>query len=135
LWIVGLLVGFQPAGTLPNWALAMALLLLASFTFSWFSALLGLLLSSVEAVQQSILLWAFPLVFASSMLVPTNTMPDWLRVWAEHQPVSLLINAIRGLVLNQPDGALVGQVIVWYMGLLVIIAPLAVWAYGRRSSR
>lgn len=135
VWLVGLLVGFRPQGTPLAWLEALGLVLLASFMFSWFSALIGLLLSSVEAVQQSIVVSAFPLMFVSSALVPTSTMPDWLRVFADHQPVTLLINAVRGLVLNQPDDAATWQTIVWCAGLLVLLIPLAVAAYGRRTAR
>jgi ABC-2 type transport system permease protein len=135
VWAVGLLVGFRPEGTILNWLAAMGLLLFSSFMFSWFSALLGLVLSSVEAVQQSFVIWALPLMFASSALVPTSTMPDWLRTFAEHQPVSLIINAVRGLVLNQPDATATWQAIAWCVGLLVVFIPLAVWAYGRRTTR
>ena len=135
LWAVGLLVGFRPEGTILAWLAAMGLLLLSCYTFSWFSALLGLLLSSAEAVQQAVVIWAFPLVFASSALVPTNTMPGWLRAFAEHQPVSLLINAIRGLLLKQPNATATWQAIVWYVSLLVVFIPLTVWAYGRRTTR
>ena len=135
VWAVGLLVGFRPEGTILAWLAALGLLLLGSFMFSWFSALLGLVLSSVEAVQQSFVIWALPLMFASSALVPTSTMPDWLRTFAEHQPVSLLTNAVRGLVLNQPDATATWQAIVWYASLLVVFIPLAVWVYGRRTAR
>jgi ABC-2 type transport system permease protein len=135
VWAVGLLVGFRPQGTILDWLGAMGLLLLSSFMFSWFSALLGLVLSSVEAVQQSFVIWALPLMFASSALVPTSTMPDWLRTFAEHQPVSLLTNAVRGLVLNHPDASATWQAIAWCVGLLVVFIPLAVWAYGRRTTR
>jgi ABC-2 type transport system permease protein len=135
VWMVGLLVGFRPEGSPLAWLEALGLVLLASFMFSWFSALLGLLLSSVEAVQQSIVVWAFPLMFVSSALVPTSTMPDWLRVFADHQPVTLLINAVRGLVLNRPDATATWQTIVWCAWLLLLFIPLAVAAYGRRTAR
>jgi ABC-2 type transport system permease protein/oleandomycin transport system permease protein len=135
VWMVGLLVGFRPQGTPLAWLEALGLVLLASFMFSWFSALIGLLLSTVEAVQQSIIVWAFPLMFVSSALVPTNTMPDWLRVFADHQPVTLLINAVRGLVLNRPDNTATWQTIIWCVVLLVLFIPLAVAAYGRRTAR
>jgi ABC transporter DrrB family efflux protein len=135
VWAVGLLVGFRPEGMILNWIGALGLLLLASLMFSWFSALLGLLLSSVEAVQQSIVVWAFPLMFASSALVPTSTMPDWLRPFAEHQPVSLLINSVRGLVLNQVDASTSLSALAWCVGLLVVFIPLSIWAYGRRTTR
>lgn len=135
VWTVGLLVGFRPEGTVLNCLGALGLLLLSSFLFSWFSALLGLLLNTVEAVQQSFVLWALPLMFASSALVPTSTMPDWLRPFVEHQPVSLMINAVRGLVLNQLDASTLWQAILWCVGLLVMIIPTSVWAYGRRTAR
>ncbi len=135
VWLVGLVVGFQPQGSPLNWLGAAGLLLLGSLVFAWFSALLGLLLTSVEAVQQSFVIWALPLMFASSALVPTSTMADWLRPFVEHQPVSVLINAIRGLVLDQPDTGAIWQSIAWSFGLLALFAPLAVWAYGRRTTR
>lgn len=134
-WGVGLLVGFRPEGTVLNWVAAIGLLLLGSFLFSWVNALLGLLLHSVEAVQQSFVVWALPLMFASSALVPTNTLPDWLRPFVEHQPVTLLINAVRGLVLNQTDTSTIELAVAWCVGLLVLIIPVSVWAYGRRTAR
>lgn len=134
-WAVGLIVGFQPQGSPLNWLVATALLLLGSLVFAWLSALLGLLLRSIEAVQQSFVIWALPLMFASSALVPTNTMADWLRPFVEHQPVSVLINAIRSLLLNQPDASAIWQSIAWSIGLLALFVPLAVGAYGRRTTR
>jgi hypothetical protein len=54
---------------------------------------------------------------------------------AEHQPFSVFITAVRGLVLNQPDATVIWQTIAWCVGLLVVIIPLAIWAYGRRTAR
>src|ERR1700737_3214108 len=101
MWSVGLLVGFRPEGSVISWFAAAAILLLTSFAFSWISATIGLLVSSVEAAQSAGFIWLFPLTFASSAFVPTKSMPDWLRAFAEHQPVSLIVNAVRGLLLNQ----------------------------------
>jgi len=134
-WTVGLLVGFRPQGTILNWAAAIGLLVLSSFMFSWCNVVLGLLLHSVEAVQQSLVIWALPLMFVSSALVPTATMPTWLRPFAEHQPVSVIVNAVRGLVLNQPSAEYLWQALAWCLGLLVVFVTLAIWAYGRRTSR
>ncbi len=134
-WGVGLLVGFRPQGSLREWLMALGLLLLGSFAFSWLNALLGLVLRSVEAVQQSFVVWALPLMFASSALVPTSTMPGWLRAFAEHQPVSLITNAVRGLVLGNPSSATIWQAVAWCTGMLVVFIPVAVWAYGRRTAR
>lgn len=133
MWIVGLLVGFQPQGSVLSWLAGIGLLLLTSFAFSWISATIGLAVRSVEAAQQAGFIWLFPLTFASSAFVPTQSMPGWLRTFAEHQPVSLTVNAVRGLLLNQPDISAIWQSLVWYISILVVFIPLAVWAYGRRT--
>jgi len=74
-------------------------------------------------------------LFASNAFVPTSTMPAWLGAFAEHQPLSVFITAVRGLVLNQPDATAIWQAIAWCVGLLVVFILVAVWAYGRRNER
>ena len=133
--LVGLLIGFRPTATVPEWIAALGLLLLASLLFSWFAALLGSVLKSAEAVQSASLTAIFLLMFLSNAYVPTSTMPAWLRVFAEHQPVSVIISAVRGLLLNQPDTTASLSAIAWCVGLLVVIIPLAIWAYGRRTAQ
>ena len=135
MWSVGLLVGFRPEGLVISWFAAAAILLLTSFAFSWISATIGLLVSSVEAAQSAGFIWLFPLTFASIAFVPTQSMPGWLRAFAEHQPVSLIVNAVRGLLLNKPDVTTIWQALAWCVGILVVFIPLAVWAYGRRTAR
>ena len=135
MWSVGLLVGFRPQGPFTAWLAAGGILLLTSFAFSWLSALIGLIMRSVEAVQSAGFIWLFPLTFASSAFVPTQSMPGFLRTFAEHQPVTLIVNSVRGLLLNQPDAATIWQALAWLVGILIIFVPLAVWAYGRRVAR
>jgi ABC transporter DrrB family efflux protein len=135
MWTVGLLVGFRPQGHFISWVAAGGILLLTSFAFSWISATIGLVVRSVEAAQSAGFIWLFPLTFASSAFVPTRSMPGWLRTFAEHQPVSLIVNAVRGLLLNQPDAATIWQALAWCVGILVVFIPLAVWAYGHRTAR
>ncbi len=135
VWVVGLLVGFRPAGTAADWAAAVALLLLCSFTLMWLSMLTGLLLSSAEAVQSAQSTWLFLLIFISGAFVPTSSMPDWLRPIAEHQPLSVLMVAVRGFVLNRPDLTATWQGAAWLVALLVVFVPLSIWAYDRRTAR
>lgn len=85
---VGLLVGFRPHGSPLRWLGAAGLLLLISFSLSWISATIGLLVRNVEAVQSAGFVWLFPLTFASSAFVPTSSMPGVLRAFAEHQPIT-----------------------------------------------
>lgn len=135
MWTVGLLVGFRPQGDVLNWFAGAGILVLTSFAFSWISATIGLLVSSVEAAQSAGFIWLFPLTFASSAFVPTSSMPNWLRAFAEHQPVSLIVNAVRGLLLNTPDASTILQALAWCVGILIVFIPIATWAYGRRTAR
>ena len=135
MWTVGLLVGFRPEGPVIAWFAAAAILLLTSFAFSWISATIGLLVSTVEAAQSAGFIWLFPLTFASSAFVLTSSMPDWLRPFAEHQPVTIIVNAVRGLLLNTPKTSTILEALAWCVGILVVFIPVAVWAYGRRTAR
>ena len=132
--IVGLLVGFRPAGSVLGWIEGFGLLLLFGFALSWLGALMGLSVRSVEAAQSAGFIWLFPLTFASSAFVQTSSMPGWLRAFAEHQPVTLVINTVREFILGKPVGAEGWQTLAWCLGILFIFVPLAVWAYGRRTT-
>jgi len=134
-WGVGLLVGFRPGGSPLSWLAAVGLLLLLSFVFSWLSALVGLLLDSVEAVQQAALIWLLPFLFASSAFVPVETLPGWLQAFANHQPVSLTMDAVRGLLLGAPDASTIAVSLAWCLGLLLVFIPVSVWVYARKTSR
>jgi ABC transporter DrrB family efflux protein len=135
MWTVGLLVGFRPQGPFIFWLAAGGILLLTSFAFSWISATIGMAVHSIEAAQSAGFIWLFPLTFASSAFVPPQSMPGWLRAFVEHQPVSLIVNAARGLLLNHPDTSIILQALAWCVGILVVFIPLAVWEYGRRTAR
>src|SRR5262249_18596277 len=132
---VGFLVGFRPQGGVLGWLAAGGLLLLVSFAFSWVGATIALLVRSVEAAQSAGFIWLFPLTFASSAFVPTIGMVSWLRPFAENQPVSVIVNAVRGWSLGQPIGSAGWQALAWCVGILFVFIPLAVWAYGRRTAR
>jgi ABC-type multidrug transport system permease subunit len=91
--------------------------------------------STVEAAQSAGFIWLFPLTFASSAFVPPSSMPSWLRPFSKHQPVSVIVDAVRGLLLNQIDYTTIWQALAWCVGILVVFIPFAVWAYGRRTAR
>lgn len=134
MWLVGLAVGFRPQGNALSWLGAIGLLLLYSFAFSWISATIGLLVSSVEAAQSAGFIWLFPLTFASSAFAKPDTFPSWLRAFANFQPVTHMVDAVRGLLLNNPDPSAIWQALAWSIGILLVFIPVAVWAYGRRTA-
>ncbi|HLZ21964.1 MAG TPA: ABC transporter permease [Ktedonobacterales bacterium] len=133
--VVGLITGFRPSGSPLAWVAAFALMLLVSFAFSWISATIGLAVHSVEAAQSAGFVWLFPLTFASSAFVAVSTMPTWLKGFAQHQPVTIFVDAVRALLLGQSAGSLGWQALVWCLGILVVFVPLSVWMYGRRVGR
>lgn len=133
--VVGLLVGFRPQGNPLGWVAAFGLFLLCGFAFSWVGALLGMIAPNAESVQAFGFTVLFPLTFASSAFVPTETMPAWLRVFAENQPVSVIINGSRGLLLGQPAVATVVSAFAWLAGILLLFAPIAVARYRRTATR
>ena len=132
---VGLLVGFRPEAGVTGWVAAIGLLLLLSFAFSWIGATLGLMVRSVEAVQSAGFIWLFPLTFASSAFVRTEDMPGWLQTFADHQPMTQVIDAVRGFLLEEPVGSHGWQAFTWCVGILLIFVPLSVSLYRRTTAR
>lgn len=139
--IVGFLVGFRPGGTPLEFLLGILLIMGVSFAFSWISAFIGLMVRSVEAAQSGGFIWMFPLTFASSAFVPVATMPSWLRPLAEHNPVTDLSDALRGLFHVNPlmttadtRSALI-QSLVWVVAILAVFVPLSVLRYRTATAR
>lgn len=134
MYAVGLLVGFRPPGSIGAQALGFLLLLLTSFAFSWIGVVIALSMKTVEAVQSAGFIWLFPLTFASSAFVPTDTMPAWLQVFADNQPFTLVVNAVRALFLDQPIGDEAWLCVAWMAGIIAVMVPLATRRYRRQSS-
>jgi ABC transporter DrrB family efflux protein len=133
--LVGLLVGFRPEAGLAGWVATIGLLLLLSFSFSWIGATIALLMRSTEAVQSAGFIWLFPLTFASSAFVQTDNMPGPLKAFADHQPMTQVIDAVRGFLLDQPVGSHGWQALAWCVGILVVFIPLSVSLYRRVATR
>ncbi len=133
--LVGLLVGFRPEAGPLGWAGAAGLMLLFGFSFSWIAATIALLIGSVEAVQSAGFIWLFPLTFASSAFVPTDSMPDVLRAFANNQPITLIVDTVRGLLLDRPVGPEGWQALAWCVGILLVFVPLSISLYRRVAAR
>lgn len=143
--VVGVLVGFRPdnlGGLLLGVLLLLAFALAVCFVF----AIVGLSVTTVEAVNAATFPVLFPLTFASSAFVPTATMPGWLQAFAENQPVTVLINAMRSLVLGDvpPEvreqlfaghstSSLVLQSLAWTLVIGTVGAYFAVRKYNAES--
>lgn len=135
MWIVGLFVGFDPTDSIPANAAAIGLMLLFGFALSWVGVAAGALVRTPEALQGIIFAVVFPLTFVSSAFVPTETMPDWLQWFAERQPLTLVMNAVRSLTLEGVPGPDFAAAVAWSVGLLVVFFPVGFWLYNRRTTQ
>lgn len=128
---IGYLIGFRFRNGFLGALGAVALVLLFGFAFSWISATIGLLVRDPESVQSVGMLWVPPLVFASSVFVPVDSMPGWLRAFAAINPITTVVDALRSLVLGGQLGGPVRPALAWVAGILVVFVPLAVWRYRK----
>ena len=135
MWVVGILVGFRPEGGIVGNAGAIGLMLLFGFALSWVGVAAGALVRTPEALQGIIFAVVFPLTFVSSAFVPTDTMPDWLRWFADRQPLTLVMNEVRDLTLGIDVYDAELGAILWCVGVLVIAFPLGLWLYDRRTTQ
>jgi ABC transporter DrrB family efflux protein len=133
--VVGYLVGFRFRTGVGEVLAGVGLLLFMGYAFSWISANVGLALRNVEAAQSAGFVWLFPLTFVSSAFVPTQSMPAGLAWFAERNPITIWVNALRSLFLGAPADGAVWQGVLWAVGLVAVFAPLAVWRYRRVAAR
>jgi len=129
----GLIFGFQPHADTIGWITALGLTALVTLALSWVAVLIGLIGKSVEAVQQFGMILILPII-ASSAFVPTETMPKWLQVFANNQPMTHAIDAVRALLLGQPVGNHVKLTLIWFTGIIVVAYILAGWLFRRKTS-
>lgn len=131
--VVGFMLGFRFQEGLLNFLFGLALVVVFAFAFSWVSAVIGMLLKDSETVQVAGFLWVFPLVFASAVFVPVETMPSWLQVFARNQPVTQVVEAVRHLTQGGvPNGSdYIWHTLLWVVGIIAVFAPLSVWLYRK----
>ena len=131
--IAGLLIGFRTNASFSDWLLIAFILLLFTFAFSWLMAIFGVLAKSVEGVQWITFVLVLPLTFASSAFVPTEGMPKYLRIFAENQPITQTIEAIRALILGNPTENYVILSIVWSVIMIAIAMPVAAYLFKNKK--
>ncbi len=135
MWVVGMLVGFRPEGGIGGSLAAVGIMLLFGFAMSWVGVAAGALVRTPEALQGIIFAAVFPLTFVSSAFVPTDTMPDWMKAFAEVQPMTQVVNAVRDLTLGLDLYAAELPAILWSIGILAVFFPLGLWLYNRRTTQ
>lgn len=132
---IGFAVGFRPNASFSEWLLVIGLAMLFTLAISWLSAILGLLVKSLEAAQWIGFVVIFPLTFVSSAFVPTHTMPDALRAFAENQPLTHVIDTMRHWLVGTPLDNSGWLAVVWCIGIIAVSVPLTSWMFRRRTSK
>jgi len=129
--LVALLMGFRSGAGVPAWLAIAGILILFTLTLTWIAVIPGLTAKSTDGVSA----FSYPLIFlpfVSSAFVPTATMPGPVRAFAEHQPVTSIVNAIRDLFTQQPVGMDIWIALAWCAGILVVAYSFAMVSYRRR---
>jgi ABC-2 type transport system permease protein len=129
---LGLIMGFRPDGGVVGVLLAVALLLVFSFSLAWLWTALALVLRTPSAVSNVSLLFVFPLTFASNVFVEPRTMPGWLRAFVDVNPVSHLVTAERALMEGTATAGQVGWVLLASAALVSVFGPLTMHLYRRK---
>jgi ABC transporter DrrB family efflux protein len=130
---VGYAVGFQFHSGIPRALAAVAIVAAFGLALSWIFALVALTVRGSEAAQSAGFVVIFPLVFASSVFVPVQSMPHWLQAFAKVSPVTLTANTARSFSLYGGVPSSLGGCLAWIAGILAVFIPLCVWRYRRMS--
>jgi ABC-2 type transport system permease protein len=131
--LVAFVMGFRTSAGVLGWLAVAGILGLFTLALTWLAVIPGLSAKTADGA----IAFSYPLIFLpfiSSAFVPTETMPGPVRVFAEYQPVTAIVNAIRNLFAQQPVGADIWVALAWIVGILVVAYAIAMVAYRRRIS-
>jgi ABC-2 type transport system permease protein len=130
--LAALIMGFNSSAGLLSWLAVAGILALFTLALTWIAAIAGLCAKSVDGAGA----FSYPLVFLpfiSSAFVPTETMPPVVRAFAENQPVTSIVNAIRSLLAGQPVGNDIWVALAWCLGILMVAYLFAMRIYRRKT--
>ncbi|MBF8188685.1 ABC transporter permease [Nonomuraea sp. K274] len=130
--LVGLILGFRPAGGIVGVVSGIVLLVAFSFAFSWLWTMFGLLMRSEKSVMGISMMVLMPLTFLSNVYVDPSTMPGWLQVFVNVNPVSRLVAAVRSLMAGTPDAGELTWVLVSAVVLIAVFGTLTMRLYNRK---
>ncbi|WP_156755087.1 ABC transporter permease [Actinokineospora pegani] len=125
-------LGFRVQTDPVRFLIAVALMILFGLCLCWVSVFVGMLVKSPQAVPGTLTAFILPLTFGSNVFVPADTLPGWLRVWVDVNPVTHLTTAARGLLLGGEWAGNAAIAFVWGLGIVAVFFPLALRAYRRR---
>jgi len=129
--LVALIMGFRSSAGILNWLAVVGILALYTLALTWIAVIPGITAKSMEGASAFSYLLIF-LPFLSSAFVPTETMPTVVRVFAENQPVTSIVEAIRSLMNSEPVGNHIWTALTWCIGIMIVAYLFAMKIYRRR---
>jgi ABC-2 type transport system permease protein len=129
--LVALIMGFHSSAGILSWFAVAGILTLFTLALTWVAAIAGLSAKTVDGASA----FSYPIIFLpfiSSAFVPTETMPSVVRAFAENQPVTSIVEAIRALLSGQPVGNDIWVALAWCVGILFVAYFFAMWVYKKR---
>lgn len=129
--LVALIMGFRSSAGILSWLAVAGILALFTLALTWVAAIAGLSAKSVDGASA----FSYPIIFLpfiSSAFVPTESMPSVVRAFAENQPVTSIVGAIRALLSGQPVGNDIWVALAWCVGILLVAYFFAMWVYKKR---
>ncbi len=127
--VVGTAIGFRFQGGVGPVLAGILLVLLFGVALTWVGVFIGISVKDVETAQVAGFVWVFPLVFASSLYVPIDSMPSWLQVFANINPVTPMVDTIRALSLGTSVSASLWKILLWDVAIVLVFLPLALRKY------
>jgi ABC-2 type transport system permease protein len=136
--VLGFIIGFRTHGSIAAVVLAFALLFLAGWAFTWVFITLGLVSGNAQAAQGLSML-IIPFSFVSNANVPVESMPGWMQPFAANQPISVIINAVRSLMMGGTEavgishttGYWVGLSLAWCVGIMLVFGAIATRRFSK----
>src|SRR6516165_7006227 len=138
--VLAFIVGYRLEADVLDVVLALALIVLVAYCFSWVFITIGLVSKTAQAANGMATLLVIPVAFISAAYVPANTLPSWLRPVADNQPFTVFSNALRGLTLGSPHAFGIGHstthwvvlTLVWCAGIFLVFSTIAVMRFSRQ---
>ncbi len=132
---MGILLGFRPEGGILGTSLAILFVLFFAFSVSWVFSMIGVIVKKPETVSGSSMIFIYPLLFASNILVDTSTMPKWIQVVVDLNPVSIASTTVRELMSGSASVSEIAAGIVVCLLILIVFVPLTVYLYMTKNNR
>lgn len=131
----GMLIGFRPEGGVLGSALAVLFTIAFAFSVSWVFSLIGVLVKRPETVSGTSMIFVYPLMFASNILVDSSTMPRWMQLIVDLNPISIAAATVRDLMNGTADPVVLAKGIGVCLLIIVIFVPMTIYLYLNKNNR